>query len=803
MEFCIFRMMMYKYCCSIQLFLFLAVIANAQSINGKISDPNGKPLGSIVIMLKKDTVLIKAELTNDEGYYRLQVPHSGKYTFSFSGIGFLEVDSALNIAQNVELNLVMHPAVGQLAQVVVNGKRPLIERKIDRFVFNVDKNISAIGADGLDMLAKTPMVKVDNDGGLSLVGRGDVKVMINEKMIYLYGPALVAYLRAIPAETIDRIEVITNPSARYDAAGGAGLINIVLKKTKNPGFSGAANGGLAKGTYFTGTGGLLMNYNTSTIRWVANASSGYGAHANNSEDDDYYSDQTWYRQMNLKQLTRFVRGTIGMEASLSPKTILGVSYNALTSSPTSTGTNNTTVVNQHGLTDSTLQSLFDYKSHYGQQSVNVHLGHDIDSLGKKFALDLDWFYDLNNSPSATQNANYLADGQVTPGSTLNLLSIDNLKSNLYTLNATLDWPMKKFTYAFGSKLTLANSNSQRALFEGVNDPLTLSAPYDNFNYRESTEAAFGTVDTHLGKWEVQTGLRGEYTQTRAVSPVLDSTHATSYFSLFPSLNLSRNIGSKNVVTASYGRRIDRPVFRSLDPYPTYSDQYDFTTGNPYLRPTYSNNIEFSETYNSMLILTATYSYIPNKIMSMVLVENGSNMHITTFGNYLTAQDYVLSASFSFNKIPWLESLIEGDVYYEKGTSTDTATPPQVSGWGSDFSSTNTFYFNKSKKLSAGFDMTFQFPDVSNLVTSGKYHWFDLFARWSLVNNKLQIGAYLNDVFKTKYPSGTYTVNSVIQHYRINSDSRRGGVTLRYSFGNTKMKRGQVHSGLDGETGRVN
>jgi outer membrane receptor protein involved in Fe transport len=790
---------------SISLFLILllkSVLIIAQSVTGRIHDPMGGPLGNVVVLVKRDTSLIKVDFTDEKGYFDISLSKEGIYCLHFSGMGLKVKDTCVRVLKAVSLNIVMSPMPKELTEVYVQGRRPLVERKIDRFVFNVDKNIYTVGKDAFDILTEAPMVKVSEGGAISLNGKGGVRLMVDDKMIYLSGAALAAFLRTIPAETIDRIEMITNPSARYDA-DVVGLVNIVRKKNKNIGFSGSANGNMDAGTYLSGGGSVVVNYNTKRLRWVANVGFKEGATETATEQDYYYSSQSWIDSWISKNGSQSLNASVGMETDLSNKTLLGVSFHGILSNPVTRGNWADQIVDQQGILDSTVTSSSYADDRYHSTSANLHVGHQIDTSGRKLAVDFDWINGKDNSSTSTQSSNHFPSGAETPYSSIFQTSVEDLRSNVYSLNAVVDWPARKIIYAFGSKLSYLSSYSECGLFSGAQDPPPLVAPLDEFRYQEGIEALFGTADTHIRKWEMQAGLRSEYTQTRAFSPVLDSTYVRSYLNLFPSIFISWSPNKDHVLNGSYARRISRPDIRNLDPYPVYTDPYDYSVGNPNLRPTISNDFELSETFGNALILTAAYSYAPGKISGYTLAENGSNKRIGLNGNFLTTRDYSLSGTFSYNKIAWLFCRLSANLYYQKDVSQDTATVSELSGWGGDLNYSNTFYLTKSKSVSAGFSAIVQFPYVSDLTIGGQHHSFNLFANWTGIQSRLRLGLWVSDIFKTYNATFTESINSIREYTKINNDSRRVGMTVKYRFGSSKMKRGATYSGVGAEGGRAN
>jgi len=792
-----------KYFCLV-VFILLSAASSGQSINGVVRAKDGLPLELVTVTLRADSATINATLSDQKGnFYFYNLKESRRYHIIFSLIGYDNLDTAVFIAKGLfSLTPILIKNSKVLKEVVITTRRKLIERKIDRLVFNVENNVNTIGMDGLDLLSKTPMVRVE-ENGVSLVGKSTVEVMIDNKLTHVSGEALTALLKSLQGENISKIEVITNPSAEYDAAGNSGIINIVTKKTKSQGFLGSISSDFSHATYNTYTEGLSLNYNWNKLLLFGNASVSKGPRQPSFDKDILYDSQIWEQKSKQKEFTKFFRGTIGFEWLISKNTTIGASYNGLNSRPDLLNEQTTTITNrQTGSVDSVLAVDESYGKTYISNSANLHFRHQIDSLGKELIIDGDIFNTVFDQSINTTNSNFEANGQLITNSVSKYISNHDQRSNGKTINAMVKIPFKRSKVSIGGKLSFVNSSSGVDLFKYLTDELSLDSSSSNqFDYRENIQAFFGNFNTSFGKFELQVGLRGEFTQTKGYSQTLIQSNKLNYFNLFPTFYIAYELNKDNSLSLNFGRRIGRPGFSSLNPFRVYLDRYSYYMGNPFLKPSFSNNFELSHTYKSVLTSTLSYGFTNGLVSGVQIVDNGSNLQVTTYGNYLNSKNFGLDESFDLFIVKWLESVNEFSIYYNSTKSNLLATSPKVSGAGGDFRSINSIFFNKSKTFIGGISFTYQFPDVSGINNNNSYYYLDLSASYLLFDKRLQISTAARDVFKTKNISSSYLINGVGNSYTANNDSRRFLVSLKYSFGSIKMKRGQAHNESSGEQGR--
>ncbi|MDP9077206.1 MAG: TonB-dependent receptor [Bacteroidota bacterium] len=776
---------------------------NAQDIKGTVTDSESKPLGYVTITIKKDSSKTRS-IASDAGgkYFMNGLQIDGKYHVTFSLIGYQNIDTLILLKNNFSLNVRLQVQENLLKTVSVTARKNILERKVDRLIFNVENNINTIGLDGMELLQKTPLIRVDGDA-LKMVGKQDLSVMIDGKLLHINGTALINFIRTINADNISKIEVITNPPAQYDAAGNSGMINIITKKNRAPGYYGTLSERINFDSYATSVTNLNLNYNLKNLLMFGSIIYSKGANGPTSGQTRYYQNQIWSRNDKLKEKSNYLSGTWGLEYILSRNTTLGASYNTSNSYPDMPGTTQTiTQSRATGLTDSVLHSNFLNRKNYTSNTLNLHLSQKLDTLGKILEFDADAFNSGNNTENNSLNFNTFPDGSETSLPKTNIASNNFVSSKGLTFNAEFNLPFKIINVVAGAKASFVKSSNNVTFQQGNTDSIVAqTGNFDKFQYSENIQAVFVNLNKSFGNWAIQAGLRGEATQSTGISVELSQKNSRSYLNLFPTFYLTYKASKEDNISINYGRRISRPYFSSLDPFKTYQDLYDYSIGNPLLRPSFTNNYELSNTYHHLLNTTLSYGVTTNESGGIQLVNNNSNIQVTTVGNFFHSKNYLLDNSISTTVFKWLQTTDDFSIYYSETTSTSNLTKPQSNGWGADVSSSNSIYFDEAQLWTLGLDVTHQFPFVSGIYHYMQYTFADLSASTVFFNKKLQVSLALRDIFKTKNIQSVATFNNIDYASIANNDSRRFLINLRYSFGNNKIHKGSSHNSSGSEQAR--
>ncbi len=768
-------------------------------LSGRVTDESFKSLPFITVKISDSKNQIRYTQTDSLGTYQFKLP-SGKYSAAFSAINFESVNRLVTITGNTVINVQLQRAPAILTDVQVSAKKALIEKKIDRTVFNVENSISAIGTDALELLSKVPGVRVLNDK-VSLVGKGEVNVMINDKLVPLSADELSDYLKSILSDNIAKIEVITNPPAKYDAQGNNGLINIVLKKVNAEGFKGSVNSAATKASYFTASAGGNLSYRKNKITLSSNFNIRKGSIVPYEQSDVFYPKQTWNIVNKDRNFRTVPSGQIGMDYQASKKTLLGLSYNGGLTNFHSEENIKTKVYNQGYGLDSVLNSdaSAKIKSHY--HSANIYLKQALDSTGKQLTINGDWFTYRDDKNRFFNNTSYFENGTVIPNSFAEYLSTSKQHIDFFTLKADVDLPYKTFKLSFGTKLSFIKNQSDLAFYKVLNHHDEIDPGQNNqFNYHENTQALYLNFNKTIKKWDFQAGLRGEYTQIEGIS--VNERNKDNYLRLFPTLYVAYRANDKNTFSVNYGRRINRPPYRKLNPFRWYSNQYAYAEGNPFLQPSYNDNIEFSHTYN-LFTTSLSFSKTTNGYNDVNFIDLETNIRASKPVNFITGYHYQLSNAITFNALKGWESINQLDVFYNASNSGIAQTLGSLNGFGAYFSTLNQFVFNRSKTILGEVSLWYQFPTVDGLNQNKSQYNLDLGIKTLLFNKKIQLAITASDILKTNQYRYSSLVNNIRQEYNNYYDSRQLRITFRYNFGNEKIKQQDRKLGNEEERKRSN
>ncbi len=503
-----------------------------------------------------------------------------------------------------------------IREVVITGRKPPIERKIDRTVINVDAFITNAGSNALEVLERAPGIQVDNDN-IILKGKQSITIYVDDKPLYLQGSDLANYLRSLPAGMLDKVEIMPNPSAKYDAAGNGGIINIRLKKTKTKGFNGSIVSDNTQGVYtrIAQIGNFNLRYNRINI--YGNATNFNGAGLYDAKSNRYYPVTDKGSLQSVQQHTYSVTpnnrtmGKLGVDFFATTKTTLGIAFSrlhrALTEKKDLSGRQ--TYSGQDA--DSLLTGSSNMKSTIRNTTFSMSYRHTYDSSGRELTADLDYIqYGLALS---MRNRNSI--GQHTEMLDADLPS----STDIYSVKMDYTHPFTKDTrLEAGYKSSFAGKNSTGAYFMASDGQMDTSL--NRFRYRENIHAAYVNFSTSYRKFSFQTGLRLEQTISEGSG---DTSFSRRYTDLFPSLFLAYKLDNKNehLLHLSYSRRIDRPDYTDLNPFAIMQDRYTYREGNPLLRPQLSNNLELSYIFQSNFTATLFFNQIVNGINETIVVRD--------------------------------------------------------------------------------------------------------------------------------------------------------------------------------------
>lgn len=735
----------------------------------------------------------------------------GSFTVTAYFPGFSRATFMLPLSRDTSLDILLKPLSGSLRQVTVVGAKPVIIQKNDRTIFDVAQSVTASGASGLELLGKVPGVQVSNSE-ISVAGKGVAAVMVNGEPVHLSGKALTQYLQSFSAGQIERIELISHPSAAYDAEGGAGLINIVTRKSAGEGFTGEASGSLMR-FFFTnppdygvsnfgyGDGSLHLSYGAH--RWSAYANVNYsqGRELEGYGIDIRFPDKHWamgdtgdYRHWTVNVLA-------GGDVKVGKNTSLGVQYNYGYELYSGADHVQVPVYGPGGQRDSTLRTYAVYYPIAFTNALNLHLIHQWKG-GGKLTLNADYFNYYRTDRSVLVASNYDGDDKLLPESTVRY--VDTTKQNIliYTGKADLELPTPFAKILLGGKLSFIHNYSNIYYYLPDQAPGDIDSVLSNeFTYVENTQALYGSAEKETGRWKLAAGLRLETTQTRGISYFFHEKIDHRYLRLFPSVSISYGAGENHLFSLSYHRRINRPSFWTMNPYKSIMTPYSYVEGNPYLEPEYVTEVELSHTFKKVLTSSVYLHVTDNGFASMTIASPDTSYFHTTPYNFISGRQYGISESVTASHWWWLQTTSELSGYY---TNAHSAIPAiqSVHGFGFYVASNNSFLLNKAGTLTAAANFWCQFPQIDHIGRSDTYYKLDLGFGVQALKKRLDLALNGTDLLQSSVPTIHYTVNGLQQtftNFQVFSNIK---LSATWHFGGTAQQK-HISTGNEEEKDRLN
>jgi hypothetical protein len=795
-------------------FALLSFHAFSQSIKGKVQEHSGKPLPFVNVLLlnSNDSTLVKGAVSDTSGVYTINNIAFGTYLLSASMIGYKQAYLPLIkiTSQNPEPEVTaftLSEDITQLGEVVITEKRPFVEQHMDRMVVNVANSIIASGSTALEVLEKAPGVTVDRQNGmLQLRGKEGVIVQLDGKQTYLPMADLVTLLRTMPSDNIDQIELITNPSAKYDAAGNSGIINIRLKKNNNVGTNVSMSIGVGSGRYERGRGSVQLNRRTEKLNFFGNYGTNRGGNyfdlrteqiIDRGEEHNLADQETYIRFRDRGQNAK-----AGLDYFINKRTTLGVLWTGFWSNFGEEGTAESSfrteeggIVYLHALTDKTISSIS------SNQIGNVNLQHSFGEKGGQLSADFDLGHFTRNYSNSLLTETVSSD--IPSPISMGLLT--QMPTNITIRTVKVDYNRSlspKWKMEAGLKSSYVYSDNKLTLSRGEADNLEQDLDLSNhFQYTEQVNAAYASFSGKLDdKTEMQFGVRSEHTHSVGESLSFNNIVTRDYLNFFPSLFLSRPLSKNHSLSFSYSYRIDRPNYQSLNPARSYVDPYLYSRGNEYLRPQYTHSFELKHGFKDKLFVALGAGYVHGLVFFVLQPVDSIRTERTPL-NIGKSMSYNLTLSFPITVMKgWnLQTNFLGVYSQFKYNFQDTPlTVQQVSG---RLNASNTIVLGKG--WTAELTGWLSTPAVYALFHSPWLGSLDAGLQKS-VTSKFQVKLSAQDVFHTNRSIRKIDVPNFTSKGNLAYDTRVLMLTFTYSFGNQQLKGARQHKiGSEAETQRAN
>lgn len=655
---------------SLSFFLGLSELAAQQvntSITGIVNDDKGEviPYANVALMEATSDVLLTGAVTDEAGHFLLAVVREGKFYLSISSIGYESFRTepfALEYGDQRNFGvLTIKDEAAILGEVTVNAQRAQVVIEADKTVVNVAGTVLAEGNTALDVIGRSPGVFVDSDGNINLNGRSGVIVMLDDRQTYMSATDLANFLRAMPADNIKSIEVINNPSSRFDAEGAAGVINIKLKKNNLNGINGSANLGYRYNGIHAPTVGV--NLNIKKGKWTTNTSLNYNEWAQ-------YNDLEILRRFQLDEGTsafdqearlKLIRKNLfiigGTDYKINETHSVGINLQASRQDGTEDGLSETLISNPTVTDINNLKAVNDGSSDNTRLFGNFHYVGNLDTLGTKLSADLDFTQMNAGSQSLLANRYWINDDFLNKDFN-RILTENAMDYHIFTAKADYVRPLAKGKEVeMGVKGSWVKSDNELQLFKSEEEgPFTPDQNSNRFIYHENVLAAYVNYKTDLGeKLDLQAGLRLEYSDITGNSVTSNQINSQKYLDYFPSVNLNHKINDNYQITYTGNRRITRPNYRLLNPYVFYIDPLTVEVGNPNLTPQYATNLEMNHTLNGMYQVSLGYSRTQNAFGQIMVQDEETRTTSIQIQNLDVTQNLNLRIIAPVEFAPWYTS----------------------------------------------------------------------------------------------------------------------------------------------------
>jgi len=797
-------------------FMLPAVHAQTGSgkLSGKVLDEKHANLSyaSVSLLKAKDSTLIKGSITEDNGTYEFSNLADGEYIIAINMVGYAKVLKGPYLVNDAHKTYTVDqvqlvPTSKQLKGVEITSRKPLVERQVDKTVLNIENSVLAAGNTALEILQKAPGVTVDKDGNISLRGKKGVLVMLDGKPTYMSSEQIANLLRSTEGNAVQSIELITNPSAKYDAAGNSGIINIKLKKNKNYGTNGSVNAGAGYGRYYKANTGLSLNHREKKF----NAFGDF----NYSRREQYHnldimrvnntsSDQTYFNQTSAgKGPRRNYNFKGGLDYFIDSVNTIGVAINGYNGG----GNNETDVLTLIGSqplrTDSSVRASTPNSWKYQGITYNLNYKGTLDTAGQELSADIDYSKYKNSNDNYYEN-NYLdINGQPYRAPYI-FRSFAPSNVNVFAVKTDYTYPFsKKMKLDAGLKSSVVSTDNNSIFENFLSNTWQSDASRSNqFKYNENINAGYLNLKREFTGTTVQLGLRAEQTNSKGNSVTENIVSKRHYFNLFPSLFVNHVLSKNNEIGFSYSRRIDRPDYGDLNPFISFVDLYTYGIGNPFLNPQYTNSFEFSYSYKKTVNATLGYSHTSDAITRVLLSDTLQKTLFITSRNLAVKKSYNLNINSPINIFKWWTTNNNVTIFYNKFSTPNLLGSPYSSGKLSFNANTNhTVTLNSTTNVEmSGF---YQSSLVEGTLAMKPQYGIDLGLSKSFANKKFNVKLAANDVFNLQ----RWRITSALpgQNYSVNEkeESRIFRFTCTYRFGSSDIKGARQRSkGSAAEQNRV-
>ena len=781
--------------------LGFTVHAQTSKISGAISDEQGKALASSTISLlkAKDSSLVKAAVSDKSGLYQFINIKDGTYFVAASSAGYSRKATQPFEVKGSDVSVpsfALKQLPGNMSGVTVTAKKPFIETRLDKTIVNVDASPTNAGSTAMDVLEKSPGIMINNDGSISLLGKQGVIVMIDGKPTYLSANDLANMLKNMPASALDQIEIMTNPSSKYDATGNSGIINIKTKKGMNNGFNGNFMLGATTSIYKMDDKLYFMprsqnSFNFNYRRYKFNFFGNYNPNFNrgrnvldidskqiNSQGElrGYTDQQTKFKFGNFNQTLK-----LGMDWYANSKNVFGVVTSGFLfkGHPTPVTINN--VLNLDHTLRYQLVSEADNDISFNNFTGNLNWKHSFNTKGHELTADFDYVKYSNVSELLLITDTY--DGNLQYQNTSQLKGHLPGDIDIYSLKSDYTKPIKNGRVDAGFKSSYVRNDNQVEYQQSkgtgwVRDDIRSN----HFIYDENINAAYVSVNQQIKKWSFQAGMRVENTNSKGNQLTTQTKFSRNRTDFFPTAFASYALDQKNQFTASYGRRITRPNYQDMNPFIFFLDTLTYRQGNIYLTPQYTHNVEFKHAFKGRLITALNFSETNDMISQVIIPVEGGDGTIKklTPDNVASFRNFGISITAPTKITKWWNVNLFTNVYnnHYVGVVDSTEVDLQFTSFTANLTNSFTFSPGFTGEIS-GF---YRHRTLDGLTKAEPVYQMSIGFSKQIIKGKGTLRLNIRDPFAWQKFEGFNKYANVDNHFVSRPDVRQVTATFSLRFG---------------------
>lgn len=792
-------------------FFFLLILTNNLgfsqiNITGKVvdEDANPLPLVNIALFQADDSTFLKGNITEEDGSFEINLSQNGTYFLTLSYVGYQE--KSMPFSQSTDFgNIRLELQAETLEDVVITSQRPMIQREQDKLIVNVEGSILSTGNSTLEILQKSPGVMIDQDDNLSMNGRSGVRVYIDNKDTRLQGDQLASLLQSMPAGSIERIELITNPSVKYEAEGNAGIINIVTKRGKFFGTNGSISLSPGYGRYFRWENSIQFNHRTE--KWNF-----FGQYAfakrnqymeividriflENGQPTSIFDLQNDFRLPIENHTPRF-----GIDFTPSERTTMGVLISGLANL---TGSDAFSDIDEFSpevqlVSQQTTDTYTE--TEWFQFTTNYNIRH---TFNNKSLVDFDFdFARYKNNSDQHFLSQFLDEKDAV---LLENTLAGTVDGGLRLIGLTLDYelPFENGTkLEAGWKNTWVKTDNDLQYTDEVNGVITPNDRLSNhFIYDEAIYAAYLNYNITKDKWNANVGLRGEKTFIEGDQLTTQTTIDNDYFNIFPSVSFNYTLSTDHLVGLSVGRRIDRPGYNDLNPFRFFINTNTFRIGNPFLTPQFTWTSELNYTFKQRYYFALSYGYTIDNLNRAILQEGDEQAVVVKPINIENLKSYSFVASIPIQFTKWWSSQWNFNVSLNDFNS-------DIEGF--QFDRLNPIYvINTSHSISLGKGYRMQLgwfylpPHYGTITSIRAISNVSFGLQKNILDGKGNIRFNFNDIFYESYPRGQTVFGNIDDTFLSFRDSRFATLSFTINFGKQSVKpQRRRRSGVQEELNRA-